>query len=175
MQAAQLEKAELTKKLENYDRDRAALRRSKMRSESSKGQLDEMRWELELLRMQCEQLTKERDLLRVRFEEAIVDVQQNVGIKNVLLERKLGLMQKEVDKREVVLGEVLTVAGLEPTLLSQKMEHLLRVKNGKIKTLQSELSRLSDIVEELVVAYESKMVEFGIPKDVAASLRPIFN
>lgn len=172
MQAAQTELAELTKKLEHYDRDRAALRRTQQRSKSSQKQMDDWRWESEALRMKCDQLVQERDSLRKRFEEAIVEIQQNVGIKNVLLERKLMVLQKEVAKREHVLGEVMNVSGLQPTMLSQKMENLLRVKNEMIQSLRTEVEHLRSAFDESVRAYEKKMEQFGIPPEVVRSFRP---
>lgn len=172
MQAAQAELGELSKKLENYERDRAALRRTQQRSKSSQRQMDDWRWESEALRLKCDQLVQERDALRVRFEEAIVEIQQNVGIKNALLERKLVLMQKELAKRETVLGDVLNVSGLEPTALSQKMEHLLRVKNDKIQSLRAEVDLLTTAFDESIKAYEEKISQFGIPEEVVRSFRP---
>lgn len=172
MQAAQAELGELSKKLENYERDRAALRRTQQRSKSSQRQMDDWRWESEALRLKCDQLVQERDALRVRFEEAIVEIQQNVGIKNALLERKLVLMQKELAKRETVLGDVLNVSGLEPTALSQKMEHLLRVKNDKIQSLIAEVDLLTTAFDESIKAYEEKISQFGIPEEVVRSFRP---
>lgn len=171
MQAAQAELGELTKKLENYDRDRAALRRTQLRSKSSQRQMDDWRWESEALRMKCDQLVHERDTLRKSFETAIVDIQQNVGVQNTLLERKLLVMQKEVEKRDTVLGEVMIVSGLEPTALGQKMEHLLRVKNDKMHSLRMEMDQLRSAFNDTVAAYEEKMYQFGIPQEVVRNIR----
>lgn len=175
MQAAQAELVELSKKLENYDRDRAVLRRTQLRSKSSQKQMDDWRWESEALRMKCDQLVQERDTLRKRFEDAIVEIQQNVGLKNSLLERKLLVLQKELAKRETVFGEVMNVSGLEPTMLSQKVEHLLRVKNETIQALRTEVDFLRTAFDDSVKEYEKKIVQFGIPPEVVTSFRPSKN
>lgn len=155
----------LRKKLENFDRDRAALTRTKMRFSATTKDLNKMKWETEALRMLCQKLTEERDQLKEKFEEAVLEIQQKTSLKNVLLERKLTALEKETEKREAVLGEVLTAAGMEPHTLSKKMEKLLKIKNDKIQNLRYELARVCKAHNDLLATYEAKMVQFGIPKE----------
>lgn len=163
MKKAQLELTEMRKKCENYDRDRAALKRTTSAAQSSSKQLSELKWEAETLRMRCDALTEERDTLNARFEKAVMDLQQKTAMKNVLLERRLTLANTEAEKREVVLGEVLHAAGMEPHALGKKMETLIKTKNDTIQDLKYELARVCKAHDDLLVTYEAKMVQFGIP------------
>lgn len=163
MKEAKTELTDLRKKLENFNRDRAALSRTKNNLTTATKQLNELKWETEALRMRCEKLSEERDQLKNKFEEAVLELQQKTGLKNVLLERKLLMLEKEAEKREVVLGEVLTAAGMEPQNLSIKMEHLLKTKNNKIQDLHYELARVCKAHDDLLITYEAKMVQYGIP------------
>lgn len=124
-----------------------------------------MKWETEALKMRCEKLTEERDLLKTKFEEAILEVQQKTGLKNVLLERKITTLQKEAEKREAILGEVLTVAGMEPQSLSVRIEKLLSNKNERIQELRYELARVCKAHDDLLETFEAKMIQFGIPSE----------
>lgn len=163
MREAQSELQSLRKKLENFDRDRSALARTKTRFTMSNKQLNELKWQCEALEMRCEKLTEERDQLKLKFEDAVLELQQKTGLKNVLLERKLAILERESEKREVVLGEVLTASGMEPHNLSKKMEKLLKIKNDKIQGLRFELARVCKAHNDLLATYEAKLMKFGIP------------
>ena len=141
LQEAKAEVQELRKRMENVERDRAALRRCKKRCDQAEKLLSSVQWEKEELQLLLEKTTEERDSLKTRFEEAILEVQQKTGLKNVLLERRIALLEQETEKREAVLGEVLTVAGLEPQALSIRVEKLLQLKNEKIQELKLELAK----------------------------------
>lgn len=124
---------------------------------------DSYKWETEALKMRCEKLTEERDQLKERFEEAALELQQKTGLRNALLERKLEVLQKETEQREAILGEVLTLAGMEPQTLSLRIEKLLAQKNEKIEDLRYELARMSKAYDDLLATFESKMIQHGIP------------
>lgn len=121
------------------------------------------KWETEALKMRCEKLAEERDQLKSKFEEAALELQQKTGLRNALLERKLEVLQKETEQREAILGEVLTLAGMEPQTLSLRIEKLLAQKNEKIEDLRYELARMSKAYDDLLATFESKMIQHGIP------------
>lgn len=156
LQQAKAEVVELRKRMENVERDRAALKRYKKRCEQVEKTLTNQKWEKEELQLLLENTTDERDSLKMRFEEAILELQQKTGLKNVLLERKIALLEQETEKREAVLGEVLTVAGLEPQALSIRVEKLLQMKNEKIQELKLELAKAQSKIVELVQKVDKK-------------------
>lgn len=49
---------------------------------------------------------RERDELRVRFEDTVREAQQKSGFRTLLLERKLGGLAEEVEKRDACVKEV---------------------------------------------------------------------
>lgn len=155
----------MRRKLEHFNKERSALSRTKQQFALSSKQLNELKWETEALRMRCEKLVEERDQLRGKFEETAVELQQKMSLKNVLSERKLMALQKEHEKLEVVLGEVLRVAGLEPHDLTLKVEKLLKTKNDKIENLQYELAKVCKAHDDLLRTFTVKMEQFGIPKE----------
>lgn len=124
-----------------------------------------MKWEIEALRMRCDTLTNERDQLKENFGETMLEVQQKIGLKNVLLERKLCQLQKEYERLEMIFSEVLKVTGLEPQDLCVKVEKYLREKNERIDNLEYEVARLTKTYEDLLKAYELQVEKFGGGKD----------
>jgi growth arrest-specific protein 8 len=72
----QAEMIELRKKLENYQKDKLAMQKLQKRYESIRKQNDNLKMELDAKILLCDKITEERDELRQKFEDAILDVQQ---------------------------------------------------------------------------------------------------
>ena len=109
---------------------------------------------------------QERDDLYEKFESTIYDVQQKSGFKNIILERKLQVVDESLEKKEAQLSEVLAAANLDPDMLgtvSKKLDDVLDAKNSAIKDLQYELARVTKAHNDVIRVYESKLTEFGIP------------
>lgn len=165
LQESQIELADLRKKLEHFNKERSALSRVRLQSAASTKQLNSVKWEMEAIRMRCDAITEERDQLKKRFGEIMIEMQQKTGLKNVLLERKLTHLQKEYERLEMVFGEVLKVTGLEPQDLCAKVESYLRQKNERIEQLEYELARVAKCYSDLLESYECQLEKSGIPKD----------
>ncbi|XP_055634039.1 dynein regulatory complex subunit 4 [Toxorhynchites rutilus septentrionalis] len=170
LKQAQTELIELRKKLQYYDRDKATLNRVKTRLSSTQKQLSSLKLESDVLQMRCEKLVEERDQLKNMFEKSILELQQKSGLKNSLLERKLEYIEKQTEQREAILGEVLSLAGIEPQSLSIRIEKLLVQKNDKIQDLRYELARVSKMYDDLLSIMEAKLAKLGITlKDLELS------
>lgn len=64
------------------------------------------------------QLQQERDDLHNRFVTAILELQQKIGLKNVLLEKKLTALNDLLEQKEAQMNEVLAAAHLDPTAMT---------------------------------------------------------
>jgi len=156
----------LRHELANYQKDKMSLQNAKSRLHVLETQLRDLTWEHEVLEQRSHHIEKERDELYEKFEATIYDVQQRSGFKNILLERKLQAMDESLEKKESQLSEVIHAANLDPNLLgtvSKKLDDVLDAKNGAIKDLQYELSRVTKAHNDVIRVYESKLTEFGIP------------
>lgn len=101
-----------------------------------------------------------------RFVKTIYDVQQKSGFKNLLLEKKLGTLMEQLEKKEAQLNEVLAASNLDPTALAvvtRKLEDVLDAKNAAIKDLQYELARACKAHNDVLRTYEARLSEFGVP------------
>ena len=76
------------------------------------------------------QIQAERDELYTKFTQAIQEVQQKSGFKNLLLERKLTALTDCLEKKEAQLNEVLSASNMDPMALgvvTRKLEVRLSV------------------------------------------------
>ncbi|KAM5137803.1 dynein regulatory complex subunit 4 isoform 2-T2 [Mantella aurantiaca] len=168
LQKAREEVAELHRQLANYEKDKTALASTKSRLKSAEKELNDLKWEHEVLEQRFQKVQVERDELYRKFTAAIQEVQQKSGFKNLLLERKLQALGDTLEKKEAQLNEVLAASNLDPTALTavtRKLEDVLDSKNNAIKDLQYELARVCKAHNDLLRTYEAKMRAFGIPVD----------
>ncbi|XP_006027892.1 dynein regulatory complex subunit 4 isoform X1 [Alligator sinensis] len=168
LQRAREEVAELQKKLVHYEKDKEVLASTKARLKVTQKELKDLQWEHEVVEQRFGKVQAERDELYRKFTQAIGEVQQKTGFKNLLLERKLQALTGLVEKKEVQLNEVLSAANLDPSALSlvtRKLEDVLESKNTSIKELQYELARVCKAHNDLLRTYEAKLAAFGIPLD----------
>eukprot|EP01137_Pigoraptor_chileana_P029764 Opistho-2@15380 len=159
---------DLRRQLANYDKDKTSLQSAKARLKVHEEEFKALKWEHEVLVQRFAQVEKERDDLYDRFVTTVYDVQQKTGFKNLLLEKKLGALSEQLEKKEAQLNEVLAASNLDPTALSavtRKLDDVLDAKNEAIKDLQYELARVCKAHNDLIKTYESKLSEFGIPQE----------
>ncbi|CAO1415796.1 unnamed protein product [Diamesa hyperborea] len=159
----QFEVNELRKKLEHYGRDKMSMQKLQKRFDALRKQFDGIKLECDAKELLCTKITEERDELRQKFENTVLEVQQKSSLKNALLERKLTFLEKETEQRESLLAEVLKVSNLEPTAMSVRIEKLLAQKNEKIQDLRYELARVMKSHDDLLEIFKAKMIKFGVP------------
>jgi len=151
----------LRRQLANYAKDKTSLASSKARSKTLEERNKELVWENEVLQQRFEQAVKERADLFAEFTDRVRDVRQKTGFKNLVsttfdvvlsrylqsakvLEQKLSTISASLEKKELVLSEVLTHSNRDPAAvhaMNQKLEEVLDNKNNLIKDLQWEADR----------------------------------
>lgn len=168
--------AELTRQLASLEKIRQSYITSKAQNKIQEATINNLQWEHEVLVQRFARVESERDELYDRFVKTIQDVQQKTGFKNLLLERKLGTLAEQLEKKEAQLNEVLAASNLDPTALAivtRKLEDVLDSKNGAIKDLQFELAKACKMHNDLLRTYDSKLTEFGIPASDALGFQPL--
>ncbi|KAJ9601822.1 hypothetical protein L9F63_000004 [Diploptera punctata] len=148
LKQAEAEVAELNRRMRNYEKDKMSL--------------------IFNFRKLYFELEHERDELHNRFVNAILELQQKTGLKNVLLEKKLAALNDLLEQKEAQINEVLAAAHLDPTAMAtvnKKLEELLCRKNAALQDLQYELARVCKAHDDLLQTYEGKLQQYGIPKE----------
>ncbi|XP_069724918.1 dynein regulatory complex subunit 4-like [Phaenicophaeus curvirostris] len=166
LEQTQKQMFELQEKLTH--RDKEALKNVKGHLKITQKELKDLQWEHEVLVQRFSKVQEERDELYQKFTKAINEVQQKTGFKNLLLERKLKGLHSILERKEMELSEVLAASNLDPStfsLVSQKLEDVLKSKDTTIKDLQLQLARACKAHNDMLQAFKGKLTAFGIPLD----------
>lgn len=99
------------------------------------------------------QLQNERDTLRKKFVDAILEVQQKTGLKNLLLQDKISLLNDNIEKQEAIIGELELVTDLSADKVNKKLEvnMFFLLKNYKIITRKRKTKNAVNIQCDLVL------------------------
>jgi hypothetical protein len=155
----------LTVELEEYNKEKAEMRKVKSALHVLEHQSSSSTWEHETLIQRFADLKVERDKLKSNLLASMFDVKQKSGFKGLLLEKKLSAVQRVQEEREAQLNEVLTRANLEPAVLGQikgQVDDVLQRKNTEIRKFQTEVARLSALHEQLSSSVRAKLSDFGL-------------
>lgn len=159
---------ELKRQLSSHEQDRSNLASAKARLKVLKEEHKSVIWERDIMEQRFEKVQAQRDEIYEKFIKAIQEVQQKSNLKNLLLEKKLTALTETLEKKEAQLNEILSASNLDPTALAsvaRKLEDILDSKNVAIKDLQYELARVCKAHNDLLRTYDSKLSQFGIPRD----------
>ena len=118
--------------LGNHEKDKNALITTKAKLKVINKELEEIRWEHEVLQQKYNQVSKERDEIQERFSTAILEIQQKAGLKYMLLEKKIMALKEELEEREAALQG----ASRDESAIRGD---ILREKNRRIRELETEL------------------------------------
>merc|ERR1719446_1466021 len=130
--------------------------------------LHRMEFQHEVLTQQTSRVSKERDELYAKFQQAIYDVQCKSGLKNLILEKKIDAIEEALETTEAQVSELLTSANVDQATasgISQKLDQVIAYKDDIVAQLQEEVQRIKDSHRTMVNTYESKLAEYGIPPE----------
>nr|CAD7452108.1 unnamed protein product [Timema tahoe] len=168
LKRAEAEVAVLERKMGNYGKDKVSLANTKTRLTICQKELENLKWENEVLQLRFKKVEEERDELHNRFVSAILELQQKAALKSVLLEKKLAALTDLLEQKDAQMSEVLAASQLDPVAtanMKQRLEELLGGKNTAIQDLQYELARVCKAHNDLLQTYEGKLQQYGVPKE----------
>ena len=132
----------LREELNDYQRDKAALSRTKAEILVFEQKIRSLEWETEVLTQRFEKVQADRDGLYSQFQDVIYDVQQKSGFKNLLLRDVWRRCALQWRRKMHSSTRCLSLANLSPSVvgkLNRNMEDILEVKNQTIRDVQQEL------------------------------------
>ncbi|KPI85174.1 trypanin-like protein [Leptomonas seymouri] len=156
----QQQKKNLEIELENYLTDREALADVKRRVKDTDQEYQTLSWEHEVLTQRYAKLVEDRDIILKKYNAMLQDIQRKSAFRRVLIQKKLELVQTELDGRDAKLTELLKRANINPDdmkELEQKVHDLMSEKDKTIDDLQQLLLRLTTQCERVASTYESYM------------------
>jgi chromosome segregation ATPase len=111
---------------------------------------------------------QEKNEMQGKFETVINDLRKKANYKNHILEQKLATFQRDYDKKELDLRELVQRSGLDSATIEEickKMEEAIEAKNSILRNLKYSLAHATKAYNDAIRVYEAKLVEFGIPAD----------
>ncbi|CAE7557834.1 DRC4 [Symbiodinium pilosum] len=112
MKKANQDVERLEQEKEAYKEDKKRLAQVKEKIKQSETLLKRMEFQHEVLQQQLAQVTSEREDLYTKFQQAIYDVQQRSGLKNLILEKKIDTVEEALETTEAQITELLASANV---------------------------------------------------------------
>ncbi|XP_078022657.1 dynein regulatory complex subunit 4-like isoform X3 [Epinephelus lanceolatus] len=167
LQEAEEKLPELQQQLEEYNQAKDKETRSRARLKVIDKELRDLTMEHEMLLQAFEKVQQERDDLLKKQREAILDMQQKSGLKEMLLEKKLAALTGTVEKTEAQLCTALASSNVDQTAGSSatnKLEEVLESKQVAISALQSDLAGDCKEYDLLLQTCKEKLKAFSVPQ-----------
>merc|ERR1711998_546800 len=162
------EESYLDRELENYERDKKELKEVKMKILVTDEELKKVEWEREALEQRYEKVKKERDMLYSNLQSAVYEVQQKAGFKNMLLNKKMELVEEKINTNAVMLGEAINAAGIAPDKVggvARRMREVVEEKDKQITEMQDDIQMVSEAYNNMLATYMAKLNEYSYPVD----------
>ncbi|KAG5467295.1 hypothetical protein CUR178_00937 [Leishmania enriettii] len=171
----QNQKKALGLELENYLTVKEALAEVKRHIKDTQQEIQNISWEHEVLSQRYAKLVEDRDIILKKYNTMLQDIQRKSTFRRVLIQKKLELVQTQLEGRDAKLTELLKRANVNPDdmkELEQKVHDLISEKDKTIEDLKQLLLRLTTQGERVVATYESYMEGNGVSGWVGTSSAP---
>lgn len=168
LQAAMSEEGKLRDQVATFEKDTMALRNARGYLKDLKAKTKQLKDDRDMLDEKFKRVTSEKNDMYAKFETVIGQLRQKANYKNYMLEQKLGTFQRDYDKKELDLRELVQRSGLDTGTIEEickKMEEAIEAKNSILRNLKYSLAHATKAYNDAIRVYEAKLVEFGIPAD----------
>ncbi|KAK1938224.1 Dynein regulatory complex subunit 4 [Phytophthora citrophthora] len=168
LKRALLDVEKLRKNIRVYQEEKVELRTAKGQLLVLEQEYATLSWEFEVLQQRAAQVARELEELTTQFHSSIYDVQQKTGLKNLLLEKKMGALTLQLEQKDAELNEVLLHAKLDPAIVDRvkgRLEDIMANKAEDLRELEAEMVQVAKMQQDLATAMQLKMSEYGLPLD----------
>ena len=129
-------------------------------------QLLDQEYKYEVTYQKVTYLDKEHTHYVDLYKNSLHRVEQESGLKNLILEKKLEILEDNLEIKEVQLKELIKRTLIDPSKINQltsTLEEVDLMKTETINQLEEELKRIKETHANMIKTYEAKLAEFGIP------------
>ena len=154
------------------DKDQMALKNARGFLKDIRSKTKKMKEERDDVDKKYSKIMNEKTEMYAKFEKIIGDLRKKADYKNQILEQKLSTFQRDYDKKELDLRELVQRSGLDSATIEEickKMEEAIEAKNSILRNLKYSLAHATKAYNDAIRVYEAKLVEFGIPADELGS------
>ncbi|GMF36960.1 unnamed protein product [Phytophthora lilii] len=168
LKRALLDVEKLRKNIRVYQEEKVELRTAKAQLLVLEQEYATLSWEFEVLQQRAAQVARELEELTTQFHSSIYDVQQKTGLKNLLLEKKMGALTMQLEQKDAELNEVLLHAKLDPAIVDRvkgRLEDIMANKAEDLRELEAEMAQVTKLQQDLATTMQLKMSEYGLTLD----------
>lgn len=168
LQNQRIKRDNLEKQVANYEVNRMGYNNAKGSLDDIQKRLKNIREERAKLEEKYKKAEQEKNDMYRKFEIAIKQLQGRAEFKNETLERKLGVFQRDLERKEMTLRELVQRSGLDQGTVEnicKNMEEAIEAKNSILRNLKYSLAHAIKAYNDAIRVYEAKLLEFGIPPD----------
>ncbi|KAJ7548148.1 hypothetical protein O6H91_08G119900 [Diphasiastrum complanatum] len=136
--------------LAHYEKDKLSLQQSRLQYSEVLNKFKDLEWKYRLLEESFEKVKEEKDNIATSFHNNIFNVQQKCGLKSLLLQQKVQVLDEEVEKKEAQLGEIFNAAKLDLNELGSakdRVNKVLESKNREIRVLYYENGKIRSVCD----------------------------
>lgn len=158
-------KKDLEVELKDFFTQKDKLREMKLDVSQADQKLQSLTLEHEVLTQRYAKLVEDRDIILKRFNDMLQRIQQKATFRRVLIQKKLELVQSQLEGRDAKLAELLRRANIDPEdikELEQKMHDLLSEKDKTIEDIKMLLTHVTAKGENIVATYEAYFADNNV-------------
>lgn len=166
LQLALKEVEQLKHALKDREKDVLLLKNAKARYVVLENKVKIMRMKERQLNLKYGDLEIERDELFNNYTATVQRVQRSTELKNIMLEKSLGELEKTMQIKMGQFDEAVNAAQLDPgavSMLSEQLNDVLDVRNQLVADLRYNILRVTKAHDDMMRTLEEKFEQFGIP------------
>eukprot|EP00796_Vickermania_ingenoplastis_P005250 gene5250-3761_t len=161
----QRQKKDLEQDLANYIADKDMLQQLKTEVRSTDQEYQTLLWEHEVLFQRFEKLEEDKNIILNKYNNMLQDIQKKSTFRRVLVQKKLELVQGQLEGRDAKLTELLKRANVNAEDLKglqQKVHDLLSEKDKTIEDLKILILNMTERGEDIITTYHAYLENNGI-------------
>lgn len=161
----QRQKKDLEQDLANYLADKEMLQQLKSEVRATDQEYQTLLWEHEVLLQRFEKLDEDKNIILNKYNNMLQDIQKKSTFRRVLVQKKLELVQGQLEGRDAKLTELLKRANINAEDLKglqQKVHDLLSEKDKTIEDLKVLILNMTERGEDIISTYHAYLENNGI-------------
>ena len=134
--------ADLQRQLGTQEKDKSGLIAARAKLKVSQKEVEELKWELEVLEQKYDRVVVERDDLHEKFSSSVLEMQQKSALKYLVLEKKISAMKSELDVKEAQLHSVLSSTSDSNDNIGDKVKktrNIVEEQGSRIRKLERDI------------------------------------
>ncbi|EPY20353.1 trypanin-like protein [Strigomonas culicis] len=161
----QKQRKDLELELTDFSSNKEKLCELKAVAQEAEQDFQNLSWEHEVLTQRYSKLVEDRDIILHKYNTMLQDIQRKSAFRRVLLQKKLELVQCDLEGRDAKLTELLKRANIDSSdvkELEQKVHDLLSEKDKTIEDLKFLLTQMTERGQDIVSSYEEYLQDNGV-------------